>query len=128
MGVLNSFFARIGNSPIKKIARGGWSGLELTDILRAIFCKSHPTCDSRVFIISSYFNQLKIKVILEHGRNFSFIKHFVKVLGRSRDDSSFSRNAISVHKLYFESPSASQNCFSEFELLLHEPCQGLNTI
>ena len=32
VGVLNSFFARgVGNSPIKKIARGGWSGLELTD-------------------------------------------------------------------------------------------------
>ena len=36
MGVLNSFFARdVGNSPIKKVARGfcpgGWSGLELTD-------------------------------------------------------------------------------------------------
>ena len=37
MGALNSFFARgVGNSPIKKIARGfcpgdGWSGLELTD-------------------------------------------------------------------------------------------------
>ena len=46
--------------------------------LRAIFCKSHPTCDSRVFRISSYFNQLKIKVILEYDRNFSFIKHFIE--------------------------------------------------
>ena len=53
--------------------------------------------------MSSYFNQLKIKVILEHGRNFSFIKHFIEFLGGSRDDSSFSRNAVSVHKLYFES-------------------------
>ena len=72
--------------------------------LRAIFCKSHPTCDSRVFRISSHFNQLKIKVIPEHGRNFSFIKHFAELLEGSRDNSSFSRNAISVHKLYFEIP------------------------
>ena len=36
-------------------------------ILRAIFCKSHPICDSRVFRISSYFNLLKIMVILEYG-------------------------------------------------------------
>ena len=72
--------------------------------LRAIFCKSHPTCDSRVFRISSHFNQLKIKVILEHGRKFSFIRHFVELLGGSRDNSSFSRKTISVHKLYFESP------------------------
>ena len=37
MGVLNTFFAwGVGNSPIKKIARGGgWSGLELTDTLVA---------------------------------------------------------------------------------------------
>ena len=49
--------------------------------LRAVFCKSHPTCDSRVFKISSYFNQLKIKVILENGRNFSFIRHFAEFLG-----------------------------------------------
>ena len=34
MGVLNSFFAQgVGNSPIKKIVQGGWSGLELTDTL-----------------------------------------------------------------------------------------------
>ena len=78
--------------------------------LRAIFCKSHLTCDSRVFRISSYFSQLKIKMILEYGRNFSFIKHFVDFFlgGRGlRDNSSFSRNTISVHKLYFEWPSAS---------------------
>ena len=79
------------------------------NVSRAIFCKSHPTCDSRVFRISSYFSQLKIKVILEYGRNFSFIKHFVEFLGGgggrgSRDNSSFSRNANSVHKLYFKSP------------------------
>ena len=49
--------------------------------LRGIFCKRHLTCDSRVFRISSYFSQLKIKVILEYGRNFSFIKHFVESLG-----------------------------------------------
>ena len=49
--------------------------------LRAIFCKSHRTCDSKVFRISSYFNQLKIKVIIEYGRNFSFIRHFVDFLG-----------------------------------------------
>ena len=57
--------------------------------LRAIFCKSHPTCDLRVFRISSYFNQLKIKVILEYGRNFGFIKHFVEFLGGSRDKGVF---------------------------------------
>ena len=49
--------------------------------LRAFQCKSHPTCDSRIFKISSYFNQLKIKVILEYGKKFSFIKHFVEFLG-----------------------------------------------
>ena len=57
------------------------SGLFISLCLRDIFCKSHPTCDSRVFRISSYFNQLKIKVILEYGRNFSFIRHFVGFLG-----------------------------------------------
>ena len=45
-----------------------------------------------------------MKVILEHGRNCSFRKHFVEFLGGSRDNNSFSRNAISAHKLYFESP------------------------
>ena len=49
-------------------------------------------------------NQLKIKVIPEHGRNFSFIKHFAELLEGSRDNSSFTRNAISAHKLYFEIP------------------------
>ena len=72
--------------------------------LRTIFYNSHPTCDSRVFRTSSYFNQLKIKEVLEYGRNFNFINHFVEFLRGSRDNSSFSRNAISVHKLYFESP------------------------
>ena len=76
---------------------------EKTAFLRAILCKSHPTCDSSLQN-SSNFNQLKMKVILEYGRNFSFIKHLVKFLGGSRDNSSFSRNAISGHKLYFESP------------------------
>ena len=71
---------------------------------RAIFCKSHPTCDSRIFRISSYFNQVKIKVLLECVRNISFIKYFIELLGGSRDNSSFSRNAVSVHKLYFEIP------------------------
>ena len=45
-------------------------------------------------------------MIPEYGRNFSFIKHFVEFLwggGGSRDSSSFSRNAVSVPKLYFES-------------------------
>ena len=60
------------------------------------FCKNHPTCDSRDFRISSYFNQLKIKLILEYGRNFSFLKHFVEFVGGSRDNGSFSRNAISA--------------------------------
>ena len=50
-------------------------------LLRAIFGKSHPTCDSRVFRTSSYFSQLKIKVIPEYGRNFGFMKHFVEFLG-----------------------------------------------
>ena len=61
--------------------------------------------------MSSYFNQLKTKVILECRRNFSFIKHFVEFLGESRNNSSFSRNVISVHKLYFE------NLLSLLELL-----------
>ena len=43
-------------------------------------------------------------MILEHGKNFSFIKHFVEIFGGSRDNSSFSKNTISVHKLYFEPP------------------------
>ena len=96
--------------------------------LRAIFCKSHPTCDSRVFRISSYFNQLKIKVILEHGRNFSFIKHFVEFLGGQETTVVFSINAISVHKLYFESPLSLLELLFRVQILLHEPCQGLNTI
>ena len=54
---------------------------EKNSYLRAIFCKSHMTYDSRVFRMSSYLNQLKIKVILEYGRNFSFIKDFVEFLG-----------------------------------------------
>ena len=54
--------------------------------------------------MSSYFNELKVKVILEYGRNFSFIRHLVEFLGGSRDNSSFLRNAISVHKPYFEKP------------------------
>ena len=76
--------------------------------------------------MSSYFNQLK--VILEHGRNFSFMKHFAELLGKSRDNSSFSRNTISVYKLYFESPLSLLELLSKFKLLLHEPCQELNTI
>ena len=87
--------------------RPDFSKKNVSTLIRAIFCKRHPTCDSKVFRISSYFNQLKIKVILEYGRNFGFIKHFVEFLGGggggSRDNSSFSRNAISVPKLYFES-------------------------
>ena len=35
----------------------------------------------RIFRISSYSNQLKIKVILEYDRNVSFIRHFVEFLG-----------------------------------------------
>ena len=31
MGVLKFFCSGVGNSPIKKIATGGWSGLELSD-------------------------------------------------------------------------------------------------
>ena len=94
------------NQTLKRIGRLSNYSLVIPSSfsLRAIFSKNHPTCDSRVFRISSYFNQLKIKVILESGRNFSFIKHFVEFWGRSRDNSSFSRNANSVHKLYFESP------------------------
>ena len=33
MGVLNSFYPGVGNSPINKLPGGGWSGLELTDTL-----------------------------------------------------------------------------------------------
>ena len=75
--------------------------------LRAIFCKSHPTCDSRVFKISSYFNQLKIKMILEYGRNFSFIKHFAEFLGGSRDNSSFQEMQIMSTNYILKAPSAS---------------------
>ena len=48
----------------------------------------------------------------EYGKKFSFIKHFTEFLGGLRDNSSFSRNAVNVHKLYFESP------FSLLELLI----------
>ena len=94
------------------------------EYLRAIFYKSHPPCDSRVFRISSYFSQLKIKVIPEYGRNFSFIRHFVELLGGREITVVFSRNVISVHKLYFES------LLSLLELLfrVHEPCYELNTV
>ena len=64
---------------IKMASKG--TSLSFAFFKRVIFCKSHPTCDSRVFRISSYFNQLKIKVILEYGRKFSFISHFVEFLG-----------------------------------------------
>ena len=89
--------------------------------------KSHPTCDSRVFGISSYFNQVKIKVILEYGPNFSFIKHFIEFFfflggGGGRDNSSFSRNAFNAYKLYFESPVSLLELLSEIKLLPHEPC------
>ena len=58
--------------------------------------------------------------------NFSFIKHFIEFLGGSRDNSSFSRTAMSVHKLYFESPLSLllELLFRVqhwFKLLLHEP-------
>ena len=92
--------------------------------VRATFCKSHPICDSRVFRISSYFNQLKIKVILEYGRSFSFIRHFVEFLG-GRETTVVFEEIQSVSTSYIlKAPSVSQNCFSEFKLLLHE----LNTI
>ena len=74
--------------------------------LRAIFCKSHPTCDSRVFRISSYFNQLKIKVILEYGRNFSFIRHFVEFLG-GRETTIVFQNMQSVSTSYILKSSLS---------------------
>ena len=67
--------------------------------LRAIFCKSHLTCDSRVFRISSYFNQLKIKVILEYGRNFSFIRHFIEFL-RGRETTVVFQEMQSVSTSY----------------------------
>ena len=74
-----------------------------SEYLKAIFCRSHPTYDSRVIRICSYFNQLKMKVILEYCRNFSSIMRSVKFLLGSRDNSGFTRNEISLHKLYFES-------------------------
>ena len=75
---------------------------ELIVCLRAIFCKSFPTHMFLFKTLQNIFilNQLKIKAILEYGRNFSFIEF----LGGSRDNSSFSRNGINAHKLYFESP------------------------
>ena len=37
MRVLNSFLLGVGNSPIKKLSRGGgWSGLKLTDTLSSL--------------------------------------------------------------------------------------------
>ena len=89
-----------------------WANLDF-DLLfsRAIFCESHPTCDSRVFRISSYFNQLKIKVILEHGRNFIFIKHFVEFLG-SRETTLVFQEMQSVPTSYIlKALSASWNYF-----------------
>ena len=72
--------------------------------LKSHFLQESPNRESRAFRISSYFNQLKIKVIPEYSRNFSFIKYFTEFLGGSKDNNSFSRNTINVHKLYFESP------------------------
>ena len=69
--------------------------------LRAIFCKSHPTCDSRVFRISSYFNQLKIKVILAYGQSFNFIRHFVEFLG-GRETTVVSQEVPSVSTSYIK--------------------------
>ena len=90
--------------------------------LRAIFFKSHPTCDSRVFRISSYFNQLKIKVIPEYGGNFSFIRHFVEFLG-GRETTAVFQKMQSVSTSYIlKPPSASENCFSKLKLPLHETC------
>ena len=87
--------------------------------LRAILCKSHLTCDSRVFRISSCFNQLKTKVILEYGRNFSFIKHFVEFLG-GRETTVIFQQMQSVSTSYIlKATSAPKNCFSGFKLLLH---------
>ena len=89
-------------------------------VLRAIFCKSHPTCDSRVFRISSYFNQLKIKVILKYGRNFNFIRHFVEFLGGRETTAVFEKMQSVSTSYILNPPSASENCFSKFKLLLHE--------
>ena len=76
---INRFVATLASAAYsEENSRSYWTS---TSVLRAIFCKSHPTCDSRVFRISSYFNQLKIKVILEYGPDFSFIRHFIEFLG-----------------------------------------------
>ena len=69
------------NSVVIQFKVGTASKRRKHKVLRAIFCKSHSTCDSRIFRISSYFNQLKIKMILEYGRNFSFVRHLVDFLG-----------------------------------------------
>ena len=74
--------------------------------LRAIFCKNHPTCDSRVFRISSY--QLKIKVILEYGRNFSFIRHFVEFLGDPETTVIFQEMQLVSTSYILKAPSVSR--------------------
>ena len=84
------------------IQKKSWTYLKLVeiDIRRVVFrpeniilllsyfwIKSHFLWQSSdlwfkgLFRVSSYLNQLKIKVILEYGRNFSFIKHFIEFLG-----------------------------------------------
>ena len=73
----------------------------MTYTLRAIFYRSHPTCDSRVFRISSYFNRLKIKVILESGRNYGFIKHFVQFLGGVERQQQFFKNSSQCPQAMF---------------------------
>ena len=60
---------------LSRVREFGFSSFFNVKLLRAIFCKSNPTCDSKVFRISSCFNQLKKTVIIEYGRSFK--KHFV---------------------------------------------------
>ena len=58
--------------------------------------------------MSSYFNQLKIKMILEYGRNVIFIKHFVEFLRGGRETTVVFQEMQSVSKSYIlETPSAS---------------------
>ena len=83
--------------------------------LRAIFCKSHPTCDSRVFRISSYFNQLKIKVILEYGRKCSFIRHFVELLGGQETTVVFQERQSVSTSYILKAPSVSQSLRIAFQ-------------
>ena len=55
-GFLNPYADLLSQWSSDPSAQDKFFALPGTHKLQAIFCKSHPTCDSRVFRISSYFN------------------------------------------------------------------------